>query len=354
VASRSIQDGEAVHAFFRRGRPLILTVGHSTRHRKEFIRLLRANGVRLLADVRTIPRSRHNPQFNRAVLSHALRRAGIRYRHMPGLGGLRHAQRDSINTGWRNMSFRGYADYMETPDFRIALQKLIALARQKRAALMCAEAVPWRCHRLLIADALLARGFPVEEIQSATRTRRHTLTPWARIKGTRITYPPGLATTKPRVAAGGSERRTKMIQLKRIYDKASADDGKRFLIERLWPRGIKKTALRLDAWLKEVGPSTTLRQWFGHEPKRWEEFRHRYFSELDRNADAWAPILKAARQGRVTLLFSSHDTEHNNAVALKEYLEFKMRGEKAVEGSMHNILGKRSNPIWPSKRIRVQ
>ncbi|MGH9738808.1 MAG: DUF488 domain-containing protein [Candidatus Acidiferrales bacterium] len=127
-----------------------------------------------------------------------------------------------------------------------------------------------------------------------------------------------------------------MIQLKRVYDQAAADDGKRFLIERLWPRGIKKTTLRLDAWLKEVGPSTSLRQWFGHEPKRWEAFRRRYFSELDQNPDTWAPILKAARQGRVTLLFSSHDTEHNNAVVLKEYLDVKMRGKKAVELPRNN------------------
>lgn len=137
----------------------------------------------------------------------------------------------------------------------------------------------------------------------------------------------------PALGAGacGTERRTKMIQLKRVYQKAAADDGKRFLIERLWPRGIRKTALRLDAWLKEVGPSTSLRQWFGHDPKKWGDFRRRYFSELDRNGDAWAPILQAARRGRVTLLYSSHDIEHNNAVALKEYLEFKMRGKKSVE-----------------------
>lgn len=311
-------------------------MGHSTRSRKDFIELLQENGVRLLTDVRTIPRSRHNPQFNRAVLSRALRRVGIRYRHMPGLGGLRRAQRNSINTGWRNMSFRGYADFMQTSDFRIALRKLIALARQKRAALMCAEAAPWRCHRSLLADALLAQGFPVEESQSATRTRRHSLTPWARVNGTQITYPPGPAATKLRMVTSRSERRTKMIQLKRVYERAAADDGKRFLIERLWPRGIKKTALHFDAWLKEVGPTTTLRQWFGHEPKRWEEFRRRYFSELDRNADAWTPILKAANQGRVTLLFSSHDTEHNNAVALKEYLESKQRGKSASRIPVHN------------------
>lgn len=116
-----------------------------------------------------------------------------------------------------------------------------------------------------------------------------------------------------------------MIQLRRVYDAPSSEDGTRFLIERLWPRGIKKTSLQLDAWIKEVGPSHELRQWFSHDPKKWKEFLRRYFSELDRNAAAWRSILDAARQGRVTLLFSSHDTEHNNAVALKEYLEIKIR-----------------------------
>jgi uncharacterized protein YeaO (DUF488 family) len=114
-----------------------------------------------------------------------------------------------------------------------------------------------------------------------------------------------------------------MIQLKRVYDAPSSADGTRFLIERLWPRGIKKTSLRLDAWVKEAGPSHELRKWFSHDPKKWKEFRQRYFSELDRNAQTWRPILKAARRRRVTLLFSSHDIEHNNAVALKEYLDAK-------------------------------
>lgn len=132
---------------------LVFTVGHSTRTRNDFIELLRAHDVRQLMDVRTIPRSRHNPQFNREVLSRALRRSGIGYRHMKGLGGLRHSRPDSINTAWRNKSFRGYADYMQTSDFRSALRKLIAIARKKRLALMCAEAVPWRCHRSLIGDA---------------------------------------------------------------------------------------------------------------------------------------------------------------------------------------------------------
>lgn len=114
-----------------------------------------------------------------------------------------------------------------------------------------------------------------------------------------------------------------MIQLKRVYDPPNSTDGPRFLIERLWPRGVKKTSLRLDAWLKEVGPSHELRRWFSHDPGKWDEFRRRYFAELDANPEAWRPILKAARDGRVTLLFSSHDTEHNNTVALKEFLEAK-------------------------------
>src|SRR6185437_9418140 len=111
-----------------------------------------------------------------------------------------------------------------------------------------------------------------------------------------------------------------MIRLKRVYDPPDSNDGSRFLIERLWPRGVKKASLRLDAWLKDAGPSHELRKWFSHDPKKWDEFRRRYFSELDRNRDAWTPLLKAAHRGSVTLLFSSHDEEHNNAVALKEYL----------------------------------
>lgn len=118
-----------------------------------------------------------------------------------------------------------------------------------------------------------------------------------------------------------------MIKLKRVYDGESADDGTRYLIERLWPRGVKKSSLRIDAWLKDAGPSTELRKWFGHDPEKWQEFRRRYFAELDRTPDAWAPIHDAARQGTVTLLYSSHDTEHNNAVALKDYIERKAAGK---------------------------
>jgi len=115
-----------------------------------------------------------------------------------------------------------------------------------------------------------------------------------------------------------------MIHLKRAYEAATPEDGRRFLVERLWPRGIRKSSLPLEAWLKEVAPSTSLRRWFGHDPKKWEEFRRRYFQELEGQASAWEAILKAAQNGTITLVYSSHDTEHNNAVALKEYLESKM------------------------------
>ena len=155
----------------------------------EFVRLLAAHGVQRVIDVRTIPRSRHNPQFNRSDLSPALRRAGIGYRHMPGLGGLRHARRDSRNTGWRNESFRGYADYMQTAPFRKSLERVVERAKREQVVLMCAEAVPWRCHRSLIADALLARGLLASEITSGVRARPHILTPFARVRGTEVTYP---------------------------------------------------------------------------------------------------------------------------------------------------------------------
>lgn len=167
----------------------VQTVGHSTRTLEDFIKLLKVNGVDKVADIRTVPRSRVNPQFNRDTLPAALSAAGIGYEHMAGLGGLRHTKRDSLNTGWRNESFRGFADYMQTPEFEDALQILISMAQQESVALMCAEAVPWRCHRSLIADALAVRGIHVEHIISATNRRAHTLTPWAKVDGLRITYP---------------------------------------------------------------------------------------------------------------------------------------------------------------------
>ena len=168
----------------------VLTVGHSTRALDELVALLKAHGVKRLVDVRTLPRSRHNPQFNRERIAAELRRSGITYLHMKALGGLRHPRSDSINTAWRNAGFRGFADHMQTQDFAAGLDKLMKMAKTKRTAIMCAEAVPWRCHRSLIADALLAHGYQAEEIESLKRTRSHKLTPWARLEGTKITYPP--------------------------------------------------------------------------------------------------------------------------------------------------------------------
>jgi uncharacterized protein (DUF488 family) len=169
--------------------PLVLTIGHSTRTLDEFIGLLQAHGATCVVDVRTVPRSRHNPQFNKASLPRSLKKAGLGYIHAPGLGGLRHAKRDSPNMGWRNPSFRGYADYMQTPEFAQSLEELIRVANEDRIVLMCAEAVPWRCHRSLIADALLVRGIHTEDVMSATRRQAHTLTPFAKVRGTTITYP---------------------------------------------------------------------------------------------------------------------------------------------------------------------
>lgn len=173
----------------------VLTLGHSTRPLEELVALLRGHRVARLIDVRTIPRSRHNPQFNLETLPAALATAGIAYSHFPGLGGLRPKKAGSINTGWRNASFRAYADYMQSGEFVANLEQMLAIAQQEQVALMCAEAVPWRCHRSLIADALLVRGVRVEEIVSEWRTDPHKLTPFARVEGTTITYPSPEPTT---------------------------------------------------------------------------------------------------------------------------------------------------------------
>ena len=174
----------------KHSQPIVLTVGHSTRSLAEFVALLTAHSVERLVDVRTVPRSRHNPQFNRDTLPATLEIAGIRYSHDAGLGGFRHTHPGSPNVGWRNVSFRGFADYMQTPKFAEALAGLIEQATRERVVLMCAEAVPWRCHRSLIADALVVHGIHVAEIVSATHVQAHTLTSFARVDGTVITYPP--------------------------------------------------------------------------------------------------------------------------------------------------------------------
>jgi uncharacterized protein (DUF488 family) len=168
---------------------LVFTIGHSTRPIEDFLELLKAHQIELLVDVRTIPRSRHNPQFNSDALPDSLGSANIAYRHMPELGGLRRPRKDSTNTAWRNLSFRGYADYMETPEFENGLAQLIEEAAARRSAIMCAEAVPWRCHRSLIADALVARGLEALEISSLTRAQPHKLTPFAQIKDEKVRYP---------------------------------------------------------------------------------------------------------------------------------------------------------------------
>ena len=165
------------------------TIGHSTRSIEEFIELLQSNGVKQLLDIRTIPKSRRNPQFHTDALAASLAQAGIGYMHMKALGGLRHARPDSSNSGWRNASFRGYADYMQTPEFEAALERAIHLAAQMPTAFMCAEAVPWRCHRSLLADALLVRGMDVLEIVGSASPKPHKLTPFAHVDGTHITYP---------------------------------------------------------------------------------------------------------------------------------------------------------------------
>ena len=170
---------------------VVLTIGHSTHVLDDFIGLLREYSVQKVVDIRTIPRSRHNPQFNREELHNSLKTVGVDYVHMAGLGGLRHSVRDSPNTGWRNLSFRGFADYMQKEEFEKSLEELIEQAKTERVVLMCAEAVPWRCHRSLIADALLVRCVQVEHILSLTRLQAHKITPWAKVDGTRITYPIG-------------------------------------------------------------------------------------------------------------------------------------------------------------------
>jgi uncharacterized protein (DUF488 family) len=167
----------------------IFTLGHSTRALDEFVAMLKAHAIVRIVDVRTIPRSRHNPQFGRDTLPFALADEDIGYEHAPGLGGFRRTREGSPNTGWRNRSFRGFADYMQGPEFAEQLAGLIVKARRERLALMCAEAVPWRCHRSLIADALVVHGLRVEEVSSPTRTQVHYLTPFAVVHGTVITYP---------------------------------------------------------------------------------------------------------------------------------------------------------------------
>ncbi len=191
--------------------PDLFTIGHSTRTLEEFVELLKAHDIDLLVDVRTIPKSRFNPQYNSEALEAGLKKQNIGYIHMPELGGLRHARKDSINTAWKNASFRGFADYMQTEEFEQGPGGAHTKQPQEnKAAIMCAEAVPWRCHRSLIADALLVRGITVLDIMSRTSVKEHSLTAWAVVNdGNRITYPvsqPAAATAVPRKRKRASQK----------------------------------------------------------------------------------------------------------------------------------------------------
>jgi uncharacterized protein (DUF488 family) len=173
----------------RMKKPSIFTIGHSTRRIDEFVELLRMKGVKEVVDVRSIPMSRHNPQFNTDALNQSLKQNGIRYKHLKNLGGLRHTKKDSINLGWRNVSFRGFADYMATPEFSEGLEALTKIARLRETAIMCAEAVPWRCHRSLIADALVKKGWLVRDIIGRTSAAKHRLTPFLKVRKGQLVYP---------------------------------------------------------------------------------------------------------------------------------------------------------------------
>jgi uncharacterized protein (DUF488 family) len=170
-------------------KPSIFTIGHSTRAIDEFVALLQMHGVEEVVDIRTMPMSRHNPQFNGDALKQSLKKNGIRYKHLKKLGGLRHSRKDSINLGWRNVSFRGYADYMSSPEFAEGLESLTKIARSRETVIMCAEAVPWRCHRSLVADALIKKGWLVRDIISGTSAARHRLTPFLKVRKGQLIYP---------------------------------------------------------------------------------------------------------------------------------------------------------------------
>jgi uncharacterized protein (DUF488 family) len=169
--------------------PIIWTIGHSTHPIEEFLEILANSNIQRLADVRLIPYSRRNPQYNTDALSASLQSAGIRYHVMPGLGGRRKSRPDSPNRGWRNASFRGYADYMQTNPFLRALEELMTHGQCERTVIMCAEALPWRCHRSLIADALTCRDWEVRHLMSHSQAKQHELTAFAAVEGHRILYP---------------------------------------------------------------------------------------------------------------------------------------------------------------------
>jgi len=186
---RPKNDNEKLVRMKKQSKIKIFTIGHSIHDLKTFKTILKTYNINQVIDIRSIPKSRHNPQFNFETLPTKLRNAKIGYRHIKNLGGLRHAKKDSINIGWHNTSFRGFADYMQTEEFEAGIELLIKIAKKKHIVIMCAESVPWRCHRSLIGDALLVRNISVIDIYSATESKQHTLTPWVKVRGMHITYP---------------------------------------------------------------------------------------------------------------------------------------------------------------------
>ena len=202
--------------------PLVCTIGHSTRTIEAFIGLLCANQIQQVLDVRTVPRSRHNPQFNYDVLPVSLASVQISYSHIPGLGGLRHPRPDSPNSAWRNASFRGYADYMQSAEFAKNVDSVALLARTLRCVLMCAEAVPWRCHRSLIADALLVHGIHTADIMSPTRLQTHTLTSFAKVRGITITYPVEITRNIPTKLPAKRSRKPHSANTRQTKERSSA------------------------------------------------------------------------------------------------------------------------------------
>jgi uncharacterized protein (DUF488 family) len=172
----------------------MFTIGHSTREIGEFIDILKEHSITLLVDIRTIPKSRHNPQYGQAEIESSLRENGIEYAYLKSLGGLRSSSKNSINDAWRNKSFRNYADYMQTDEFENGLTELMSLSENRVSAIMCAEAVPWRCHRSLVSDALVVRGVLVNEIIGSGTVREHSLTTFAVVDGTKIIYPKSAVT----------------------------------------------------------------------------------------------------------------------------------------------------------------
>ena len=169
--------------------PTLWTIGHSTKPIDEFLSILNAHGIQRVIDVRTVPRSRYNPQFNTETLAKSLAAVALSYQHASDLGGLRKPMKDSLNTGWRNERFRGYADYMQSNVFRKALGALVTDGLEQRTAIMCAEAVPWRCHRSLIADALVGVGWTVRHIMSTTKADPHRMTSFAKVEKGILSYP---------------------------------------------------------------------------------------------------------------------------------------------------------------------